>query len=129
MTFDRPKTEHSLPGAEAEHSAPSFSAAMSPADVELLRYEIEVAGREHDAMARYEKAQEQRIGLMRDNLMGVIRREVARANEAELKATFCRAVTLEQKAITVRLMWWAGGYASGATLAAIAGWAKVWGWM
>ncbi len=113
----------------AGSSAPLFFAQLTPREVEYLRLEIEAAGKERDALKRYDDTQKALFDEARKNMMGALRRECERTREAETKAQYCRAVALSERHMRVQLMWWVGGYASVVTV--LAGWAlaRVWGWL
>ncbi len=128
------KDAMSLSGAGC--SAPYLSAEIGPIEMEYLRLEIEAAGKERDALKRYDEAQKALFDEARKNMMAALRRECARAaeaneraDEAETKAQFCRATALSERHMRVLLMWWAGGYAAAVTVLAGWAWMRIWGWL
>lgn len=122
-----PKDAMSLSGAGC--SAPYLSTELGPLEVEHLRLEIEAAGKERDALKRYDEAQKALFDEARKNMMAALRRECARAAEAETKANVCRATALSERHMRVLLMWWAGGYAAAVTVLAGWAWMRLVGWL
>lgn len=95
MIFDA-GDDHSLTmGADAPATAPAFSASLTAAEVEWMRLEIDAAGKEIDAMKRYEQVQRELFEASRDVMLQALRTECSRANDACARA--CKAEKREER--------------------------------
>lgn len=61
---------------------------LTPIEILNMRLGLEAAEAEHDAMAKYERLQEERIKAVREAGMRAFRIEVQRKQDAERRAAF-----------------------------------------